>query len=63
MQTKGLYKSLTETEEQFNEPTPIANEASTHEKKNHTALKNVYEKEVADITEKRNNVWRQLALT
>ena len=44
MQTKGLYKSLLETEEQSNEP-PM----SPDEKKNHKVLKDAYEKEVADI--------------
>ena len=39
---------------------PIGRE---NEKKNHKVLKDAYEKEVADIKEKRNNVWRHLALT
>ena len=63
MQTKGLYKSLLGTEEQPNEPAPLANGASNDEKKNHKVLKNAYEKEVADVKEKRNNVWCHLALT
>ena len=44
-------------------PTPLANWASNDEKKNHKELKDAYEKEVADIKEKRNNVWFHLALT
>ena len=63
MQTKGLYKSLLGTEEQTNEPAPLANGAGNDEKKNHKVLKDAYEKEVADIKEKRNNVWCHLALT
>ena len=63
MQTKGLYKSLLGTEEQPNEPAPLANGASSDEKKNHEVLKDAIEKEVADIKEKRNNVWCHLALT
>ena len=63
MQTKGLYKSLLGTEEQPNEPAPLANGSSNDEKKNHKVLKDAYEKEVADIKEKRNNVWCHLALT
>ena len=63
MQTKGLYKSLLGTAEQPNEPAPLANGASNDEKKNHKLLKNANEKEVADIKEKRNNVWCYLALT
>ena len=63
MQTKGLYKSLLRTEEQPNEPALLANGATNDEKKNHKALKYAYEKEVADIKEKRNNVWCHLALT
>ena len=62
MQTKGLYKSLLGTEEQPNEPAPIANGASSDEKKNQKVLKDAYEKEVADIKEKRKNVWCHLAL-
>ena len=61
--TKGLYKSLLRTEEQPNEPAPLANGASNDEKKNHKVLKDAYEKDVADIIEKRNNVWCHLALT
>ena len=56
MQTKGLYKSLLGTEEQPNEPAPLANGAKNSEKKNHKVLKNAYEKDVADIKGKRNNV-------
>ena len=63
MQTKGLYKSPLGTEEQPNEPAPLANGATNDEKKNHKVLKDAYEKEVADIKEKRNNVWCHLALT
>ena len=63
MQTKGLYKSLLGTEEQPNEPAPLANGASDDEKKNNKLLKDAYEKDVADIKEKRNNVWCHLALT
>ena len=63
MQTKGLYKSLLGTEEQLNEPAPLANGASNDEKKNHKVLKDAYEKEVEGIKEKRNNVWCHLALT
>ena len=63
MQTKGLYKSLLGTEEQPNEPAPLANGASNDEQKNHKLLKDAYEKEVADIKEKRNKLWRHLALT
>ena len=63
MQTKGLYKSLLGTEEQPNEPAPLANGATNDEKKNHKVQKDAYEKEVADIKEKRNNVWCHLALT
>ena len=36
--------------------------ASNDEKKNHKVMKDAYEKEVADIKEKRNNVWCHLAL-
>ena len=50
------------TEEQPNEPAPLANGASNNEKKNQRVLKDAYE-EVADIKEKRNNVWCHLALT
>ena len=63
MQTKRLYKSLLRTEEQPNEPVPLANAASNDEKKNHKVLKDAYEKEVVDIKEQRNNVWCHLALT
>ena len=63
MQTKRLYKSLLGTEEQPNEPAPLVNGANNDEKKNHTVLKDAYEKEVADINEKRINVWCHLALT
>ena len=62
MQTKGLYKSLLGTEEQLTKPAPLANGASNDEKKNHKVLKDAYEKEVADIKEKRNNVCCHLAL-
>ena len=63
MQTKGLYKSLLGTEEQPNEPAPLANGASSDEKKNKKMLEDAYEQEVVDIREKRNNVWCHLALT
>ena len=63
MQTKGLSKSLHGTEEQPNDSAPLANGASNDEKKNRKLLKDAYEKEVADIKEKRNNVWCHLALT
>ena len=63
MQTKELYKSLLWTEEPPNEPAPLANGASNDEKKNHKVLNDAYEKAVADIKEKRNNVWCHLALT
>ena len=63
MQTKGLYKSLLATEEQHNEPSPLANGPSKDEKKNHKELKDAYNKEVADIKKKRSNVWCRLALT
>ena len=56
MQTKGLYKSRHGTEEQPNEPAPLANGASNDEMKNHKVLKDAYEKEVIDIKEKRNNL-------
>ena len=49
MQKKGLYKSLLGTEEQHNEPAPLANEARNDEKKNPKVLKDAYEKELADI--------------
>ena len=62
MQTKGLYKSLLGSEEQPNEPAPLANGASNDKKKNHKVLKDAYEKEVAEIKEKRKNVWCHLAL-
>ena len=62
MQTKGLCKSPLETEEQPNEPAPLAN-AARNDKRNHKVLKDAYNKEVADIKEKRNNVWCHLALT
>ena len=63
MKTKGLYKSLLGTEEQPNEPAPLANGASNDEMRKHKVLKDAYEKEVADIKEKRNNVWCHLVLT
>ena len=63
MQTKGLYKSLLGTEEQANEPAKLANGASNDEKKNHKVLKDAYEKEVAYIKQKWNNVWCHLAPT
>ena len=62
MQTKELYKSLLWTEEPPNERASLANGASNDEK-NHKVLKDAYEKAVADIKEKRNNVWSHLALT
>ena len=51
-----MDKSLLGSEEQPNEPAPLANGASNDEKKNHKVLKDAYEKEIADIKEKRNNV-------
>ena len=63
MQTKGLYKSLLGTQEQPNERAPLAKGAINDEKMNHKVLKDAYEKEVADIKEKLNNVWFHLALT
>ena len=51
MQMKGLYKSLNGTEEQPNQPAPLANGASNDEKKNHKVLRDAYEKEVEDIEE------------
>ena len=63
MQTKVLYKSLPGTEEQPNEPAALASGASNDEKKTQKVLKDAFEKEVADIKEKRNNVWCHLALT
>ena len=63
MQTTELYISLPGTEEQLNELAPLANWASNDEKKNHKILKDAYEKEDADIMEKRNNVWWHLAMT
>ena len=58
MQTKGLYKSLLGTDEQPNEPAPLANWASNDGMVNFKLLK-----EVADIQEKTNNVRGHLALT
>ena len=63
MQTKGLYISLFGTKEQPIEPAPLDNVASNDEKKNHKVLKDVCEKEIADVKEKRNNVWCHLAQT
>ena len=63
MQTKGLYKSLLGTEDQPNEPAPLANGASNDQKKKHKVLKDAYEKAFADIKEKRNNLWFHLALS
>ena len=63
MQMKGLNKSLLGTEEQPNEPVPLANGASNDEKMVYKVLKDAYEKEVANIKEKGNNVWCHLALT
>ena len=62
IETKGLYKSLLGTEDQTNEPAPLTNMASNEEKKSHKVLMVAYEKEVADIKVKRNNVWCHLAL-
>ena len=56
-------QALLGTEERPNEPAPLANGARNDEKKNHKELKDAYEKEVADIKEKRNNMWCHLALT
>ena len=49
------------TEEQPNEPGPLSIGTSNDEK-NYKVLRDAYEKEVADIKEKRNNVWCPLAL-
>ena len=62
-QIKVIYKWLLGTEEQPNEPAPLANGSSSDENKNHKVLKDAYEKEVADIREKPNNVWCHLPLT
>ena len=48
---------------QPNEPVPLANGASNGENKNHTVLKDAYEKEVADIKDKQKKVRCHLALT
>ena len=63
MQTKGLYKSIIGIDKQLNEPAPLANGSSNGEKKNHKVLKDAYEEKVADIKEKRSDVWCHLALT
>ena len=63
MKAKGLYKSLIGSEEQPNEPAPLANGVSNDDRKSQKVLKDEYEKEIADINEKRNNVWCHLALT
>ena len=62
MQTKALYKSLLGTEEKPKETASQVSGSSNDEKKNQKVLKDAYEKEVADIKEKRNNVWCHLAL-
>ena len=62
MQTKGLYKSLLGTEEQPNEPAPLANGTSNDEQKNRKVLKDAYEEK--DIKTSRRNgticgaIWR-----
>ena len=58
-----ILQITTGTEEQPNELAPLANGVSNDEKKNHKVLKDAYEKEVADIKEKRNIVWCHLTLT
>ena len=60
---KGTLQITTWDREQPNEPAPLANAASNDEKKNHKVLKDAHEKKVADIKEKRNNLWCPLALT
>ena len=50
------------TEEQPNEPSALTNGASNDDK-NPIVLKDAYQKEIADIKKKRNNVWCHLALT
>ena len=62
MQTKALYKSLPGTEEKPKITAPQVSGSSNDEKKNQKVLKDAYEKEVADIKEKRNNVWCHMAL-
>ena len=47
-QTKGLYKSLHGTEDQPNEPAPLANGVNNDEKKKRKVLRYAYEKEVAE---------------
>ena len=63
MKSKGFFKSLLGTEERPNAPAQLANGASNDETKNHLVLEDAYEKEVADIKEKWNNVWCHLGLT
>ena len=60
---EGTLNSLIGTEEQPNDLAPLANGASNDEKKKHKVLKDAYEKEIADIKAKWNNVWCHLALT
>ena len=53
---EGILKIPTWAEELSNEPAPLANWASKDKKKNNKVLKHAYEKEVADIKEKKNKV-------
>ena len=62
MQRKELYKPLLGAEKQPNEPAPLANGASKVER-NRKVLREAYQKEFIDISEKRNNVWCHLSLT
>ena len=61
-QTKGLNKALPGTEDQINETALLSNEAS-NEEKNRKVQNFAYEKEDADMKEKRKNVWYHVALT
>ena len=62
MRTKRPYKLPIGGEERSNEPAPLANRASNDEKKKQEVLKGAYQKEVADIKEKRNNLWCHMVL-
>ena len=61
MQKKRLYKLLLGTEQQPNEPAPLANGVSIDE--NHKVLMDAYGEDVADIKEKRIIVCCHLSLT
>ena len=63
MQTKRPYKLPLGRGERSNEPAPLANGASNDEKKKQEVLKDAYQKEVADIKEKWNNLWCHMART